>query len=109
MTRMPADFIYVLILLLRERVPVREQQSTFEAFALLSLANGSQELLERLFCMRTETDSEEWHNMGDFWDANIRDMVPGREITGVSGGDAVTIDRMKRIEDPLGASACCRV
>lgn len=93
-TRMPADIIYALMGLLRERVPVREEQSAFEAFAHLSLANDSQKPLERLFCMRKHEENKGWHDMSDAWGAHIRDIVPICDIVGVASHDTVQIANM---------------
>lgn len=90
-TRYPADVIYALMGLLRERVAVREDQSAFEAFAHLSLANDSQKPLERLFCMRNKDQSKDWHDMNDLWGANIRDIEPRCEVIEVTADDTVQI------------------
>ena len=65
-SRMSADVIYALMGLMRERLRARPNDSAFQAFARLSLANDSQSPLERIFCMRPISQSAAWHKISDF-------------------------------------------
>lgn len=66
---LPGDLYYVLMGVLPHRPGVDYTDSSFQAFARLSLANNSDLLLERLICMYSTGESAHWAIAGDVWDA----------------------------------------
>lgn len=61
------DLSYALMGLLRRRPKVVQNQSGFQAFCRLSLANSSDRLLERLICLLPTSMNQQWHTIDDFW------------------------------------------
>ncbi|KAI9660918.1 MAG: hypothetical protein M1821_009245 [Bathelium mastoideum] len=107
---LPGDRVYALAGLLQERPQVDATDSSFQAFARLSLANSSDRLLERLICVLPREPSwefqpqqygsaedvreygEPWSALDDVWNANLWDIEPHCQIPGVGKGDTVIID-----------------
>ena len=85
------DQSYALMGLLRVRPKVDRDDSAFQAFARLSLANDSDQLLERLMCTLPISPAEKWHTMSDAWDAKLWDIYPTCQVAGVGPGDTVVI------------------
>ncbi|KAF2467698.1 uncharacterized protein BDR25DRAFT_395176 [Lindgomyces ingoldianus] len=56
------------------RISDRED-SAFQAFARLSLANGSDRLLERLICMMPKSPSQPWHSIDDAYSAKLWSLL----------------------------------
>lgn len=76
------DHSYALMGLLRVRPKVDRTDSAFQAFARLSLANDSDQLLERLVCTLPKTPGQHWSSMDDAWNANLWDIYPSCQIAG---------------------------
>lgn len=90
------DFSYALMGLLRRRPKVNEKDSSFEAFCRLSLANDSDQLLERLICMLPKHDDGKsldrpWYEVDDIWDSNLWDIEPHCQVVGLGGKDTVIL------------------
>ncbi|KAK3678127.1 hypothetical protein LTR78_002222 [Recurvomyces mirabilis] len=92
--RMHADAIYALMGLMRERVLVRKDDSAFQAFARLSLANDSDRPLERLYCLKPPTHTASWHTLQDAWGAKLWDITPECQISEVCDDDAVILGNL---------------
>lgn len=59
----------------------------------LSLANGSDQLLERLICVLPKTPGQPWHSMDDAYDAKLWDILPGNcSISGVGTDNTMILD-----------------
>jgi hypothetical protein len=59
----------------------------------LSLANGSDQLLERLISVLPKTPNQPWHSMEDAWDAKLWDILPQDVgIAGVGEDDSIFLD-----------------
>ena len=107
---LPGDRAYALAGLLQERPQVDVTDSSFQAFARLSLANDNDRLLERLICVLPRESAwefqaqqygsvenereygEPWSALDDVWNANLWDIEPQCQISGVGKGDTVIID-----------------
>jgi hypothetical protein len=86
------DIAYALMGLLRRRPPVNKSDSSFEAFARLSLVNDSDALLERLLCMMPVHQDAPWHHIKDAWGARLWDIEPRCQIAGIVDDQTVTLD-----------------
>ncbi|KAJ5523775.1 hypothetical protein N7494_010425 [Penicillium frequentans] len=86
------DQSYVLMGLLLKRPRIDRQDSAFQAFARLSLANDSDKVLERLMCLLPEDHSQEWHCVSDGYGVNLWDIEPTCQIAGICDDDTVLID-----------------
>ncbi|KAH9878695.1 hypothetical protein IAQ61_001968 [Plenodomus lingam] len=90
---LPGDHSYALMGLLRIRPKIDPTDSAFQAFARLSLANGSDQLLERLICVLPKTPDQPWHSMDDAYDAKLWDILPQDVgIAGVGEDDTIILD-----------------
>ena len=78
--------------LLRQRPQIDRTDSDFQAFARLSLANDSDKLLERLICMLPKDRNAPWLVMEDAWNANLWDIYPSCQISGVGNDNTVIMD-----------------
>ncbi|KAJ9225466.1 hypothetical protein DTO169C6_2199 [Paecilomyces variotii] len=85
------DLSYALMGLLRRRPQVTKEDSAFEAFCRLSLANDSDQLIERLICILPRNIKTPWHEIDDFWDSNLWDIEPHCQVVGLGGGDTVIL------------------
>lgn len=89
------DMSYALMGLLRQRPRVVRQDTAFQAFARLSLANESNMLLERLICLLPKDDNQPWYNMDDEWGVALWDIYPTTQICGIGDGDTVILDNAR--------------
>ncbi|KAI0175862.1 hypothetical protein GGR52DRAFT_538493 [Hypoxylon sp. FL1284] len=86
------DIAYVLMGLLRRRPMVIDTDTSFEAFARLSLANVNDSLLERLICMQPVRRNAPWHEIKDAWGARLWDIEPRCQVAGVADDQTVILD-----------------
>lgn len=86
------DLSYALMGLLRQRPKVDRTDSTFQAFARLSMANDSDMLLERLVCMLPNDPNGYWPAMDDAWNSSLWDIYPTCQVAGIGPGDTVILD-----------------
>jgi hypothetical protein len=86
------DMSYALMALLRRRPQVNPEDSAFEAFAKLSLANDSNKLLERLICMLPPEMNGPWHDMRDAWGVKLWDIDPMCQVAGIAENQTVILD-----------------
>jgi hypothetical protein len=86
------DLSYALMGLLRQRPKVNKSDSTFQAFARLSMANDSDMLLERLVCMLPNDSKGDWLAMDDAWSSSLWDIYPTCQVAGMGPGDTVILD-----------------
>ncbi|KAF2028561.1 hypothetical protein EK21DRAFT_101734 [Setomelanomma holmii] len=90
---LPGDHSYALMGLLRVRPQIDPTDSAFQAFARLSLANGSDQLLERLICVLPKDPNQPWHSMDDAYNAKLWDILPQDVgIAGVGEDDSIILD-----------------
>ena len=89
---LPGDLSYSLMGLLRQRPNARKDDSGFQAFARLSLANDSNMLLERLICLLSPTPYAPWYSFDDHWDASLWDVYPRTQICGIGDNDTIILD-----------------
>lgn len=90
---LPGDHSYALMGLLRVRPQIDPTDSALQAFARLSLANGSEQLLERLVCVLPKTPDQPWHSMDDAYNAKLWDILPQDVgIAGVGEDDSIILD-----------------
>ncbi|CAG8189651.1 unnamed protein product [Penicillium olsonii] len=85
------DLAYALMGLLRRRPNVDKDDSAFEAFCRLSLANDSDQLIERMICMLPEEPDQLWHDIKDFWGSQLWDIQPLCQVVGLGGDDTVIL------------------
>ncbi|KAF2129101.1 hypothetical protein P153DRAFT_397288 [Dothidotthia symphoricarpi CBS 119687] len=84
---LPGDHSYALMGLLRIRPKIDPTDSA------LSLANGSDQLLERLICVLPRTPDQPWHSMDDAYKAKLWDILPQDVgIAGVGEDDSIILD-----------------
>ncbi|KAK5346010.1 hypothetical protein LTS03_007596 [Exophiala xenobiotica] len=86
------DLAYVLMGLLRRRPTVDHTDSEFQAFARLSLANDSDNLLERLLCVLPRSQNQPWYHTADMFGVNLWDIQPTCQVAGVCEDDTVVLD-----------------
>ncbi|KAL6707094.1 hypothetical protein ACN47E_004846 [Coniothyrium glycines] len=90
---LPGDHSYALMGLLRIRPKIDPTDTAFQAFARLSLANDSDQLLERLICMLPKIPNQPWHSMDDAYEAKLWDILPQDVgIAGVGEDDSIILD-----------------
>ncbi|KAJ5760680.1 hypothetical protein N7520_007836 [Penicillium odoratum] len=85
------DFSYALMGLLRRRPKVNKEDSAFEAFCRLSLANDSDQLIERMICMLPRDIGQPWNEIDDFWDSKLWEIEPHCQVVGIGGEDTVIL------------------
>ena len=85
-TKYGGDREYALMGLMRQRVQVNPDHTSFEAFASLSLMVDSDRLLERLICIQPKTRKQEWHETEDSYGAKLWDIQPTCQISGIGHG-----------------------
>jgi hypothetical protein len=90
--RTKADLAYALNGLVGRRPRSKKDESGFEAFASLSLANDSQRLLERLICVLPVDPNAEWHDMRDGWRMKLWDIQPLCQVAGIINDRTVLLD-----------------
>ncbi|KAK7522018.1 hypothetical protein IWZ03DRAFT_107683 [Phyllosticta citriasiana] len=83
---------YALMALLRGRPKVNKNDSAFEAFARLSLANDSGRLLERMICMLPPKPNAEWFHIRDKWSARLWDIGPIAQVGEILDNETVSLD-----------------
>lgn len=88
----PGDMSYALMGLLRRRPQVNKQDTDFEAFARLSLANDTNLLLERLICMSPPERGMPWQKIVDAWGVRLWDIYPTCQIAGIGENQTVILD-----------------
>ncbi|KAF2633545.1 hypothetical protein BU25DRAFT_427050 [Macroventuria anomochaeta] len=87
------DHSYALMGLLRTRPKIDPTDTAFQAFARLSMANGSDQLLERLICVLPRTPNQPWHSLDDAFGSKLWEILPeGVEISGIGQDDSVILD-----------------
>ncbi|KAJ8111526.1 hypothetical protein OPT61_g5899 [Boeremia exigua] len=90
---LPGDHSYALMGLVRIRPRIDPTDTAFQAFARLSMANGSDQLLERLICVLPKRPDQPWHSMDDAYGAKLWEILPeGVEISGIGHDDTVILD-----------------
>ena len=89
---LPGDLSYSLMGLLRQRPNARKDDSGFQAFARLSLANDSNMLLERLICLLPPDPYAPWYSFEDHWDASLWNVYPRTQICGIGDNDTIILD-----------------
>ncbi|KAL1883283.1 hypothetical protein Daus18300_000341 [Diaporthe australafricana] len=75
----------------RHRPRVNKDDSGFQAFAKLSLANDSGAFLERLICLAPRPGAP-WHQTEDRWGVKLSDIHPNNKVYGVLGSDVILLD-----------------
>jgi hypothetical protein len=90
-TWLPGDMSYVLMGLMNRRPRVHKDDTDFQAFARLSLANDSHQLLERLICTLPKHQRQHWSTIDDAWDVNLWDIEPTCQVAGIGEHDSVII------------------
>jgi hypothetical protein len=57
------------------------------------MANGSDQLLERLICVLPRVPNQPWHSMDDAYGAKLWEILPeGVEVAGIGNDDTVILD-----------------
>ncbi|KAL3471447.1 hypothetical protein BJX99DRAFT_24620 [Aspergillus californicus] len=85
------DMVYALMGLLWRRPEVKEDDTAFQAFCRLSLANDSKQLLERLICLCPSGLEKKWHDVDDYWNQKLWNIDPSCRVVAVAGNDTVII------------------
>ncbi|KAF2203025.1 hypothetical protein GQ43DRAFT_439211 [Delitschia confertaspora ATCC 74209] len=89
----PGDHAYALMGLLRIRPKIDPSDTAFQAFARLSLANDSNQLLERLICMHPKDPNQDWHCMDDGYGSQLWDILPQEvNVAGIGNDDTILLD-----------------
>ncbi|KAI1773003.1 hypothetical protein F4818DRAFT_424588 [Hypoxylon cercidicola] len=89
---LPGDRSYALMGLLRLRPPIDSTDSSFTAFARLSLTQDSDRLMERLICLFPRNRQEPWERMSDQYNASLWDIYPSTQVCGVGENDTIIVD-----------------
>lgn len=92
----PGDIAYAIMGLLphSQRPTVRQEDSGFQAFARLSLANDGGDFLGRLICLLSTEGEASWHQSSDVWGAKVSDVRPTCHITKVLDSDTLLVDSL---------------
>ena len=91
-TMHPGDRVYVLMGLLRIRPPIDSTDTSFQAFARLSLPQDSDRLMERLICLLPDRLDQSWELMRDQYRASLWDIYPDTQVCGIGENDTVIVD-----------------
>ncbi|KAF4484942.1 hypothetical protein CGGC5_v007147 [Colletotrichum fructicola Nara gc5] len=75
----------------RLRPQVNKEDTGFQAFAKLSLANDSGAFIDRLICLSPPPGAP-WYHTQDQWGARLGDIQPFLKVKDVSGSDTVILD-----------------
>ncbi|KAK6358112.1 hypothetical protein TWF730_007467 [Orbilia blumenaviensis] len=86
------DQAYALMGLLRLRPHIDKTDTQFQAFARLSMANDSDELLERYICTLPKSIDQPWHNMDDAYECSLWDIYPYIQVAAICDNDTVILD-----------------
>lgn len=86
------DIVYALMGLLRRRPAVDISDTSFIAFARVSLANDSAALLERLICLQPTRQDLAWYDQSDFWSAKLWDIEPRCQVAGIVDDETIILD-----------------
>lgn len=86
------DIVYALMGLLRRRPTVNTSDTSFIAFARVSLANDSAALLERLICLQPTRQDLAWYDQSDFWSAKLWDIEPRCQVAGIVDDETIILD-----------------
>ncbi|KAF5000203.1 hypothetical protein FGRMN_2017 [Fusarium graminum] len=89
---LPGDQAYALMGLLRLRPQVDRTDTAFQAFSRLSLANDSDQLLERYICTLPVHKDQAWYNMEDAYSSSLWDITPYCQVAGIAENDTILID-----------------
>ncbi|KAH6986909.1 hypothetical protein EDB80DRAFT_817542 [Ilyonectria destructans] len=89
------DRSYALMGLLRIRPPIDGTDTSFQAFARLSLPQDNDRLMERLICLLPNDPSESWELMTDQYRCSLWDIQPDTQVCGVGENDSVIISGAK--------------
>ncbi|KAF5022598.1 hypothetical protein F66182_5344 [Fusarium sp. NRRL 66182] len=89
---LPGDQAYALMGLLRMRPQVDRTDTAFQAFSRLSLANDSDQLLERYICTLPLSKEQPWYNMEDAYESSLWDITPYCQVAGIAENDTIIID-----------------
>ncbi|KAK6198989.1 hypothetical protein LQW54_010187 [Pestalotiopsis sp. IQ-011] len=87
---LPGDHAYALMGLLRMRPRIDRSDSSFQAFARISLANDSERILERLLCTLPKHGSD-WRDISDLYESSWWDIEPYCQVAN-SDTDAIILD-----------------
>ncbi|KAL2831491.1 hypothetical protein BDW59DRAFT_140226 [Aspergillus cavernicola] len=85
------DIVYALMGLLWCRPQVNDNDTAFQAFCRLSLANDSNHLLERLICLCPSRLEMKWHDIDDFWNRKLWNIDTSCRVVAVAGNDTVIL------------------
>lgn len=95
-TYLPADLAYCLMGLLGRRPTANPNDNLFQALARLSLANDSDQIVERLACMLPDVPAEHDINkdfvLDDRYGSNLWDIDPLCQVAGVCEGRSIILD-----------------
>ncbi|KAK1757075.1 hypothetical protein QBC47DRAFT_412412 [Echria macrotheca] len=91
----PGDRVYVLMGLLRIRPPIDKTDTSFQAFARLSLPQDSDRLMERLICLLPDFPEQNWELMADQYKASLWDIYPDTQVCAIGENDTVVVDGAK--------------
>ncbi|KAK4223943.1 hypothetical protein QBC38DRAFT_36148 [Podospora fimiseda] len=91
----PGDRTYVLMGLLRIRPPIDKTDTSFQAFARLSLPQDSDRLMERLICLLPDYPEQNWELMTDQYKASLWDIYPDTQVCAIGENDTVIVDGAK--------------
>ncbi|KAK1585188.1 uncharacterized protein LY79DRAFT_277025 [Colletotrichum navitas] len=75
----------------RHRPPVNKEDSGFQAFVKLSLANNSGAFLSRLLCLAPGQGAP-WHRVEDRWGVALSDIYPISKVSGPTDSEAIILD-----------------
>ncbi|EFR05216.1 hypothetical protein MGYG_08230 [Nannizzia gypsea CBS 118893] len=91
----PGDRSYAMMGLLRIRPPINREDTSFQAFARLSLPQDNDRFMERLICLLPNKLDEPWEMMTDQYKSTLWDIHPETQICGVGENDTVIVDNCK--------------
>lgn len=77
----------------RQRPKVNKNDSGFQAFARLAIANDSVSFLSRLVCLSTVPRAP-WYRIDDEWHTKLREIHPFGNLRGVLGPETVVLENV---------------
>lgn len=91
-TYLEGDQAYALMGLLRLRPQIDQTDTAFQAFSRLSLANDSDNLLERYICTLPVQRNQPWYDMTDAYSSSLWDITPYCQVAAICDKDTIVID-----------------
>ncbi|KAG2130259.1 hypothetical protein DEU56DRAFT_890245 [Suillus clintonianus] len=89
-----AERVYALMGLFEHRILPSHEEDDLKALARLSMANDNDRIIERMLSMLPSTITKEacWYAENDMYGANLWDIIPEFQVSGVTKSGALVAD-----------------